>query len=85
MFELMSAVITEQQKSLSSQASSVHVWAGKSLTQASVQAPSQCGLTSLPVSMYTDRISNSVNYYVSLLSALCACVQMKKMALQMKP
>ena len=37
--------------------------------------------------MHTDYISNSAilnNNYVSLLSALCACIQVKKMALQMK-
>ena len=41
------------------------------LTQASVQAPSQRGLTK-PVSTHTDHISNSVilsNDYVSLISA----------------
>jgi len=40
-----------------------------------------------PISMHTDHISNSAilsNNYVSL-SSLCACVQVKKMALQMKP
>ena len=32
--------------------------------------------------VYTDHMSND---YVLLLSALCPCVQAKKMALQMKP
>ena len=48
------------------------------------------GGSAVPVSMHSNHISNSVifsnnNYvYVSLLSDLCTCVQLK-MALQMKP
>jgi len=40
-----------------------------------------------PPHMHTDRISNSVmlGYYVLFPSDLCACVQVKKTALQMKP
>jgi len=78
-FELKLPSIKEQQ----SQASSIHIcsWAEESLTQASIQVLRQCGLTKpgLPVSMHTDRISNTVilsnEYYV----------QVKKVALQMKP
>jgi len=55
----------------------------------SVQISSQQWMTmTLPVSMHTIHISNKqivTNTYVSLLSDFCACVQVKKMALQMKP
>ena len=42
------------------------VWAKESLTQASVQAPSQCELT---------KSARDRNGYVLLLSALCTCTQ----------
>ena len=57
--------------------------------QASIQHQIQRGLTKpvlpIAVSMHTDCISNSVtliNDYVSLLSALFACIQVKKMVSQ---
>jgi len=55
----------------------VHLPTEQTLTQASVQAPIE---PVHPTSMYTDHISNSAiwsNDYALLLSALCACVQVK--------
>jgi len=87
-FELKLPSITEQQ----SQASSVDAcnWAEESLTQAFVQVLRQCGLTKpgLPVSRHSDWISNSAilsDDYILLLSVLCTGIQVKKMALQMRP
>jgi len=52
-----------------------------------VQIPSLQWMT--PVFMHINHTSNSSsvlsNSYSSLLSDLCACVQVKKMVLQMKP
>jgi len=54
---------------------------------ASFQEPSQQIMELLSASMHTDRISNSaiLSNYVSLLSDLCACVQVTKVVSQMKP
>jgi len=51
----------------------------------SVRTLSQQWMTkTLPVSMHTNYISNSINSYVFLLSDLCACVQVKIIVSQKK-
>ena len=77
--------------SLSSQASLVDVcriWL-KNHRPGFVQTPSQQWMIkTLPVFMHANHISNSAilsNNYISLLSDLCACVPVEKVALQIKP
>ena len=64
------------------------VLAEESLTRRPIQTLSQQIMEPFPASTHTDRISNSVmlgNNYVLFPSDLCACVQVKKTVLQMKP
>jgi len=76
--------------SLSSQASSIDVcsicW--RIIDQALFKHWQQWITKTLPVSMHTNRISNSAilsNNYISLPSDLCTCVQAKKIASHRKP
>ena len=64
------------------------VLAEESLTRLCSKHQFNNGWQTLPVFMHANHISNSAilsNNYISLLSDLCACVPVEKVALQIKP